>query len=375
MAVEIRPADTKKLINSFIDFPHTLYEGDPNYVPELFLAQKEMFDRKKYPFYEYGDAKCFLAYENGSIVGRIAAIKNKRYNEYHGSNIGFFGFFDFVDSENVASTLLETAANWLKDEHYDYLMGPTNFTTNETAGFLIDGFEEPPKIMMTYNAPYYDRVLRSIGLKKEMDLFAYMIYTHLASEKSIKLSQLIEQRLKSSGIVIRNISLKDFKNEVARIKQVYNAAWENNWGFVPFTDKEFEHLADGLKMLADQDFAYIAEHNGQTVGFSISLPDINEVTRSFKKGRLLPFNIIKLLLNKKKTKSVRILATGILEEYRKKGIEAIFFAKNILEARKRNLVGGEASWILESNEDMVKSAEKLNGVRYKTYRIYNYPLS
>lgn len=375
MAVEIREAVSKKQIGQFIDFAHDLYKDDNNYVPELYMAQKEMFDRKKYPFFEYGDVKCFLAYQGEKIVGRIAAIKNQRYNDYHKSNIGFFGFFEFIESQEVASALLDAAKEWLADENYDYLMGPTNFTTNETAGFLVDGFDEPPKIMMTYNFPYYDRTLKSLGLEKEMDLYAYMIYSFEASDKSIKLSQMLEERLKRTGITIRNISIKDFKTEVERIKVIYNAAWENNWGFVPFTENEFKHLADGLKMLADEDFAYIAEHDGVPVGFSISLPNINEITIDFKKGRLLPFNIIKLLLKKNKTKSVRILATGILEDYRKKGIEAIFFAKNILEARKRKLIGGEASWILESNDEMVKSAEKLNGIRYKTYRLYKLPLS
>lgn len=374
MNLTILEVNSKADLKKFINFPHDLYEGDPNYVPELYLAQKEFFDKNKYPFYEYGDAECFLAYNEGKLVGRIAAIVNNRYNEYHNSNIGFFGFFDFIDSKEVAQALLAAAKKALSEKNFDYLMGPTNFTTNETAGFLVEGFDSPPKIMMTYNKPYYDSILKSIGLEKEMDLYAFFIPTFEASEKSIKLSRLLEERLKNQGIIIRNIKIKDFKNEVERIKKVYNSAWENNWGFVPFTESEFKHLADGLKMLADEDFAYIAEDNGTPVGFSISLPDINEITKTFKRGRLFPFNIIKLLLGKRNVKAVRILATGVLEDYRKKGIEAIFFARNILEARKRNLDGGEASWILESNQMMVQAAEKLNGRKYKTYRLYKYPL-
>jgi len=375
MGITIKEANTKKEIRQFIDFAHDLYEGDPNYVPELYVAQKEMFDRKKYPFYDYGDLQCYLAYQDNKIVGRVAAIKNERYNDYHKSNIGFFGFLEFIDNKEVAEALLDSASGWLSGYKYDYLMGPTNFTTNETSGFLIDGFHEPPKIMMPYNKSYYDGILQEIGLEKEMDMFAYMLYTNTVSEKSIKLSEMLEERLKRKGITIRNISIKSFKTEVPKLKKLYNAAWEVNWGFVPFTDAEFEHIADGLKMVADEDFAYIAEHEGKPIGFSISIPDVNEITKSFKKGRLFPFNIIKLLLGKKKTKCVRIMATGVVEEYRKKGIEAIFFARNIKEARKRNLVGGEASWILENNTEMVQSAEKLNGSKYKTYRLYKYPLT
>lgn len=375
MSITIKEVISNADVKKFIDFAHELYKDDEHYVPELYLAQKEMFDKKKYPFYDYGTVKSFLAYKNGKIVGRISAISNKRYNDYHDSNIGFFGFLEFIEDKEILTTLLETASNALKSHNYDYLMGPTNFNTNETSGFLIDGFHEPAKIMMTYNKNYYDRMLLDIGLTKEMDMFAFMIDTQKASDKSIKLSRLLEQRLAKGGITIRNISLKSFKEEVKKLKKVYNAAWEKNWGFVPFTDKEFNHMADGLKMIAIEDFAYMAEHNGEPIGFSISLPDLNEITKGFKKGRLLPFNIFKLLMNRKKTSCVRILATGVKEEYRKKGIEAIFFAKNILEARKRNLKGGEASWILESNEEMVLSAKKLNGEKYKTYRLYKYPLS
>jgi predicted GNAT family acetyltransferase len=375
MSITIKEVISNADVKKFIDFAHELYEGDEHYVPELYVAQKEMFDKKKYPFYDYGTVQSFLAYKNNKIVGRISAITNKRYNDYHGSNIGFFGFLEFIEDKQVLTSLLEAASNALKSHNYEYLMGPTNFNTNETSGFLIDGFHEPAKIMMTYNKKYYDKMLIELGLQKEMDMFAFMIDTQKASEKSIKLSRLLEQRLAKGGITIRNISLKSFKDEVIKLKKVYNAAWEKNWGFVPFTDKEFNHMADGLKMIAIEDFAYMAEHNGEPIGFSISLPDINEITKDFKKGRLLPFNIFKLLMNRKKTSCVRILATGVKEEYRKKGIEAIFFAKNILEARKRNLKGGEASWILESNEEMVLSAEKLNGEKYKTYRLYKYLLS
>jgi len=372
MTLEVKAIKSKKELYQFLDFAHELYKTDKNYVPEIFMGQKDMFNEKKYPFFDEGKVQCFLAYDNGKIVGRIAAIKNPRYNAYHKSNIGFFGFFEFIESKEVAQTLLEAARDWLSSENYDYLMGPTNFSTNETAGFLVHGFEEPPKIMMTYNFSYYDPILKSIGLEKEMDMFAYMIYTDSASERSIKISSMLEERLKKQDIIIRDVNLKDFKNESSKIHEVYNAAWENNWGFVPFSDNEFKHLAADIKMLLDPKFAYVAEHNGKAIGFSISLPDINEITKSFKKGRLFPFNIIKLFLNKNKTRCVRIAAMGVVEAYRKKGIEAIFFAKNILEARKRKLIGGEASWVLENNTEMVQAAEKLNGQHYKTYRLYKY---
>ncbi len=374
MTISIKPADTKSELKKFIDFPHDLYEGDQNYVPELFVAQRDLFDPKKHPFHKHGTVKPFLAYDGNKIIGRIAAIKNPPYNDYHKSNIGFFGFFDYIESKEVATALLNKVVEELTPESYDSLMGPVNFSTNETAGTLVDGFDKSPQIMMTYNKPYYDKIQKSLGMEKEMDLFAYEIPTKTVSDKSIKLSKLIEERLKRQGITIRNMNIKKLKQEVPGLFKIYNSAWENNWGFVPMSRAEIEHMANELKLIADPDFSYIAEHNGEAVGFSVSLPNINEITKSFKKGRLLPFNIFKLLFGKKKIKTVRIIMTGVTEAYRKKGIEAIFFAKNILEARKRNLDGGEASWILESNAEMVTAAEKLNGNKYKTYRLYNYKL-
>lgn len=374
MSLRVQKVDSKKELHAFIDFPHDLYQGDQNYVPELFMAQKDLFNVNKHPFHKHGEVTCFLAYDQNKIVGRIAAIKNPVYNNYHQSNIGFFGFYDYINSKEVAELLLTTASAHLASENYNSLMGPVNFSTNETAGTLIDGYDSPPQIMMTYNKPYYDEIQTAIGLTKEMDLYAYYIPTDSVSDKSIRLSKLVEDRLSRSDIKIRHLDVKNIKSEIPGIFEIYNSAWENNWGFVPMSLEEVEHLAADLKMIADPAFSYIAEYKGKAVGFSVSLPNINEITKTFKKGRLLPFNIFKLLLNKKKVKTVRIITTGVIKEYRNKGIEAIFFAKNILEARKRKLIGGEASWILETNHEMVTAAEKLNGQRYKTYRIYSYAL-
>lgn len=374
MHIEVRVVKTKADIKNFIQFQHDLYRDDEYYVPELYVSQREMFDRNKFPFYAYGDAIHYLAYQGETIVGRISAVSNPRYNSFHNSNVGFFGFFDFIDSEKVARVLLEKASDWLRSFGYDRVIGPTNFTTNETAGFLVSGFDASPFVMMTYNFPYYIPILEKLGLKKEMDLLAYMIHADKVSEKSIRLSAMIQDRLKRQDIRIRKMNIHAFEEEVLKVQEIYNSAWDKNWGFVPFTEAEFQHLAKGLKMLIDEDFAYIAEHRGKAIGFSISIPNINEITKAFKNGKLLPFNLLTLLFRKKKTKFVRILAMGVIEGYRKKGIEALFFAKNIQEAKKRNILGGEASWILESNNEMRQGAEKLNGEMYKTYRLFSHDL-
>lgn len=370
MAVTIKEVSDKKGISDFINFPHDLYEHDPYYVPEIYIGQKDMLDPKKFPFHQYGKAKYYLAYKDNKIAGRIAAIDNKNYNKYHQSEVGFFGFMDFIEDQEVVNVLLDQAKQFALENGYKYLMGPTNFTTNETAGTLVEGFEDSPKIMMTYNKSYYGRLLEGYGLKKEMDLYAFMIKTSNVSEKSLRLAEVLEERLKNKGITIRNVRLKDIDAESKRIQKIYNDAWENNWGFVPFTDAEFEYLKNDLKLLLDPAFAYIAEKDGQPIGFFLTLPNINEILIKNKRGKLFPFGIFRLLFGKRKTKYVRILALGVVAEYRKMGIEAIFFAKNIQEAKRRKIVGGEASWVLENNIPMVTAAKQLNGEKYKTYRLY-----
>ena len=372
MSVTISKVTNKKDKKDFINFPHELYSGDNNYVPELYLNISEVLSEKKNPFFKHSKADLFLAKDDqGKVLGRIAAIQDNNYNEHHDSNVGFFGFFDVINDYNVAKQLLDTAYEWVKANGADQILGPTNFTTNDTAGVLVDGYDSPPTVMMTYNKPYYSQLLEKYGYAKEMDLFAYIIPTDEVNEKSLRLATMLQERLKKKGITIRTSTKKTKKSDIQKIKPVYLAAWEKNWGFVPPTDAEFDHLAEGLNLLLDLRYVYLAEHEGKLVGFGVAIPDINEITKDFNKGKLLPFNIIKLLTRKSKVSLIRIILLGVLEDYRKLGIEAIFFANYIKAAKENNLRAGEASWILESNTMMVQAAEKLNGKRYKTYRIYS----
>lgn len=369
--IQLRRATDKKSKKAFVNFPHDLYADDPHYVPEIFIGQMDMLDENKYPFYQYGEAELYLAYRGDDIVGRIACIDNRNYNKHFGTQTGFFGFFDCVDNKEVAHTLLDQAVTYAKAKGHNKIIGPTNYSTNETAGTLVDGYSEPPKVMMTYNASYYPQLLESYGLDKEMDLYAYMLYTDRVSDKSLCIADALEKRLANRGITIRNLRKKDIDTEATKLKSIYNEAWDENWGFVPFTDAEFDYLKNDLKMIVDERFAYVAEKGGEAIGFSITLPNINEILIKNKRGKLFPFGIFRLLLGKNRTKHVRILALGVRAPYRKMGIEAIFFAKNISEAKRRGIKGGEASWVLESNTEMVNAAERLNGERYKTYRLYS----
>ncbi len=368
--ITIIPVETKKSRAEFIDFPHDLYLGDPNYVPELFVAQDDLLNPAKHPFFKHSSAQLFLAYENGKLVGRIAAIWNVHHNTYNNVNEGQFGFFDCIDSQKVANALLKTAEDWVKAKGGDKLVGPINLSTNETCGLLIEGFDTPPVAMMTYNYPYYIDLIDNYGFSKQVDLRAYDVRTETANLRSVALLEKLEERLKRSGIILREINLKDFKNEAEKIKKVYNQAWDKNLGFVPMTDDEFAWVAKDLKMIVDPSFCIIAEKDNEIVGFSVGIPNINEILIKIKRGRLLPTGIFKLLFGKKNIKTLRVMMLGVLEPYRKLGIEACLYGRIIKNAKPKGIEGAECSWMLEHNYMMNHAIEQINGKLTKSYRIY-----
>jgi GNAT superfamily N-acetyltransferase len=369
--ITVYPVTSKKQLAAFIDFPHDLYENDPNYVPELFIAQRDILTPGKHPFHEHSSLQCFLALdENKKVKGRIAAILNNNHNTFNKSNDGFFGFFDCVDDNTIAKALFDEAEKWLRAKGVATMIGPVNPSTNETLGVLIEGFDKPPVAMMTYNQPYYIKLYEQNGLHKQVDLFAYDIRTDTVSDRAVKLQDALMKRLEQKHITIRKINVKDFKNEVSKVREIYNSAWDSNLGFVPATENEFNYLAKDLKMILDPDFCLVAEHQGKMVGFALAVPDVNQIQKKIKKGRLFPTGIFKLLLGWKKIDYVRIITLGVIEDYRKMGIEACFYAQIIKKAGEKKIKGGEGSWILETNEMMNKALQNINGKVYKKYRIY-----
>jgi len=367
---QIVHVNSPKELKLFIDFPHDLYRNDKNYVPELFIAQKDMLSPGKHPFYEHSEVKLFLVRDSERITGRIAAIHNRNHIEFTGKNDGFFGFFDTIDDQETVDLLLKEAVSWLKEKGVSNLVGPVNLSTNDTCGLLIDGFERPPMAMMPYNAPYYIQLLENAGLKKQTDLLAYEINVNTANDKSVRLIDALENRLKRSGVVIRKVNMKDFKNEVVKIRQVYNKAWDKNLGFVPMTEKEFDYLAKDLKMILDPNFCLVAEKDGEMVGFVLGIPDINQILIKIKRGRLLPTGIFKLLLGKKDITRIRVLTLGVVEGYRKMGIEACLYGHIIKNTYGTKVTGGECSWMLEENYLMNHAIEQINGKLYKRYRLF-----
>ena len=367
--INIVPVDGKKYLKKFIDFPHDLYKDDKNYVPEIFIAQRDLLTPGKHPFHEHATIKLFLAVKRNVIKGRIAAILNRRSNEFNNANDGFFGFFDAINDDEVAKKLLQAAGDWLKSEQIFTMIGPVNPSTNEPCGLLIEGFDIPPVVMTPYNKSYYLKLIEGAGFRKKMDMIAYYLETKTVNERSLKLHEGLINRLAKNNIFIRNINMRDFKNEAKRLREVYNKAWDKNLGFVPMTDNEFNYMAKDLKLMLDPKFCLIAEKQGKVIGFALAIPDINQILIKIKKGRLFPFGLIKLLTQKRKIDVVRVLALGVIEGYKKSGIEACFYASIIERAMKKNIKAGEASWILEENFLMNKGIESINGKAYKRYRI------
>ena len=366
---KIVQVNSKKELGTFIDFPHDLYKDDPNYVPELFIAQRDLLT--KHPFHKHNELQCFLAYDGDKVTGRIAAILNNAHNDYNKRNDGFWGFFDCINDQETANMLFDAATKWLKDKGVDQKsIGPVNFSTNEACGLLIKGFDSPPMLMMTYNYPYYADLIEKYGFEKQMDLIAWHWDGDGYDDKSIRLLGALQERLKRNNIVIRKVDLKNFKSEVEKVREVYNSAWDQNSGFVPFTDAEFDWLAKDLKLILDENFVYVAEQNNKIVGFGLALPNYNEIFKKIKRGRLLPTGIFKLLLGKKNIQSIRIYALGVIDGYRKMGIEACLYGSIIKEYRERGLKHAEAGWTLENNVLINEAIKAIKGDPYKTYRLY-----
>jgi len=359
---------SKKELASFIDFPHDLYKNDPLYVPELFIAQRDLLTT--HPFHNHSSLQCFLLFDGDQITGRITAILNNSHNQFNGTVDGFFGFFDVINDFESANLLISAAEKWLITRNLKTIIGPVNFSTNESCGLLIKGFNYPPVVMMPYNAPYYVNLLEENGFIKKVDLIAWRFEGDTYDDRSVKLLGRLEERLARSQITIRKINMKNFKEDAEKLREVYNSAWDKNMGFVPLNEEEYNYQAKDLKMILDADFCYLAEQNGKIVGFGAAIPDINQIQARIHRGRLLPLGIFKLLFGLKKVNGIRILLLGVVGGYRKLGIEACIYGNIIKTYKRKGFKYAEASWTLEHNDLVNNAIKAIQGEPYKTYRIY-----
>jgi GNAT superfamily N-acetyltransferase len=331
----------------FVRLPFELYRDDPFWVPPLIMERHEFLDPAHNPFFRHAEVALFLARREGKVVGRIAAIEDRNYNAFQGCKVAYFGLFESIDDPGVAAALVAAARNWGRWRGLHQIIGPMSLSTNQECGLLVEGFDSSPSVMMAYNPPYYAELLESCGFRKAKDLYAF--------ERSARVPAA----------------------EVARIKTVYNSAWEKNWGFVPMTDAEFDKLAKDLKQLVVPELALIAEAHGEPIAFSLTVPDINQ---AFKKvgGRLttfgLPIGLAKLLWFQKRITKVRLMALGIKEGWRRRGLDAVLIVETIRRTDQAGYEGGEVSWTLEDNTLINRAIEASGARRSKVYRLYEMPV-
>ena len=374
MGLQIDRVQTNKQLRQFLKVPWLVYDDDPNWTPWLYHERLMAFSKGKHPFFDHAEADFFMARRDGRPAGIIAAILNHRHNWFHGENVAHFGVFEVLGDADVAKLLLDTAVAWAKEQGVDKILGPVNLSTNDECGLLVDGFDSPPVVMMTYNPPYYVDFLEANGFTKAMDLWAWWADIHKTlNNMPEKLVRVVHKVTDRYHLTIRNLNMRDWDNEVARVKRIYNSAWERNWGFVPMTDAEFHCLAHGLKPLLDPAITFMVEKEGEPVGVSVSLPDANQPLRRFRPGpsRLSSYlGGAYILLNKNRADFLRVLILGVVEQYRGLGVDALMYYETTKAAAAKGYKWAEASWILETNEMMNRAMAMMGAKVYKTYRIY-----
>jgi len=331
------------------------------------MAQKDLLNTEKHPFYAHADMQCFLARRNGQVCGRVAAIVDRNYNEFQKEEAGFFGFFESVDDVEVARAVMEAARKWLLERGAKVIRGPMNPSTNYECGMLVEGFDSAPNVMMPYNSPSYPRMLEAVGLRKAKDLLAY--WSTPTEVNGAKVERVARRAAGSQGVVIRTINMRNFGEEVQVLWKLYNDTWAQNWGFVPMTREEFLHEAAEMKQILKPELVLIGEVQGRAVGFALALPNIN-LALKHAGGKLFPLGLFKILYHQRLIKELRVVALGVVEEYRTVGVAAGFYAELIRNARQLGYGLSEMSWILEDNVLINRSLKTMCDKKYKTYRIY-----
>ncbi len=379
MKLEVRPVASRRDLARFIKLPWRLYRNETRWIPPLVSERRKFLDRENNPFFEHAEAEYFLAWRDGKPVGRISAHHDDRLNEFQSQNWGLFGFFESERDPEVARALLEAAAKWNAARGRREMLGPMDFTTNDECGLLVEGYDRPPLVLQPWHPPYYQELLEgSCGLDKMMDLYMWQLRLDEVEDKGgfhPFIYAAAEKVVSEHGVTIRHMRKRDFEAELQRFMDVYNAAWETNWGFVPLTEKEVRYYAADLKPILDERWAMIAERDGEVLGAALSLPDINQCLKHMN-GRLLPVGWAKFLYHRRKIDRIRVFALGVKPEYQDLGIAAAFYVKHLEQAdpEHKSVWWGEMGWILETNEAMNRAMEGMGGKVVKRYRIYRQAL-
>ena len=371
MPVTVTPVSGRHDLDAFIKLPFRLYEDDPNWVPPLLYLERQRFQPKTNPFLQHAHHQLFLARRDGKVVGRISAQVDHEHNRFHQDRTGFFGFFESEDEPETARALLDAAEDWLRARDMEAVRGPLSFSINQEVGLLIDGFGMPPMIMTPHARPYYGPLIEKAGFHKVKDLYAWRYDTETVPPKARRAVDELRQR---PDITIRTGDIRRFDEEIATILEVFNSTWSDNWGFVPVTPAEASHLGQEMRQIADTNLVIIVEVQGETAGVVLALPNINEAIHDLN-GHLFPLGWAKLLWRLKVShlKTGRLMILGVKKEFRTRRYLALAYLL-CDEVYRRARDGGyrwaEFSWTLEDNRLINAMIKNINGLHYKTYRIY-----
>jgi ribosomal protein S18 acetylase RimI-like enzyme len=372
--ITVTPVAGRSDLETFLRLPWRIYAGDPHWVPPLLSDIRNALDPAKHPFHRHAVVRLFLAMRGREAVGRIAAVVNRAHNEFHQDRLGFVGLFESFDDQRMADALFGTAEAWLRDQGMNRVRGPVNLSTNEeicSPGVLVDGWHRPPVIMMGYTPRYYAALFEGAGYSREKDLLAYWLE---GRDPPARLRRAYDRLIRDPAVRVRSLDMKRFEAEVAAIQDIYNSAWERNWGFVPMNPAEIDHMAKQLKPVVNPRLCAIAEVDGVPVGFGLGLPDYNMALRHVN-GRLFPLGIFKLLWHRRSIDAARIITLGIKPGYRHRGLDAAMINHIYFEGSNTGMWRGECSWILEDNWDMRRGLERMGAVADRIYRIFDKPLT
>ncbi len=367
---QVSAVENRSQRREFMDLIWRLYQGDPNWIPPLRMSQEELVGFRKHPFYDNAKCQPFILQKDGKVVGRIVGIINHGHNDRYKEKRGFFGFFDCIDDQEAARHLFQAACAYLKREGMEFVRGPCNPSLNYEIGTLVDGFNSPPTFMMTYNWPYYDRLITSFGFEKVQDAYAFVGDMELLQRLDPKLGFVVNEVKRRFNITIRPASRKNFASEVRLFLDIYNRALQGTWGFVPLTDTECKALGASLKLLIDPAVTSIIEVDGVPVGVGLGLPDFNPLIKKID-GRLFPFGFIRLLLGRRNIKTIRVMSTNVVPEYQRWGLGLVALERMLPDCLKKGITEAEFSWVLESNDLSRGSLERAGTKKTKTYRIYD----
>jgi len=367
MTIVLKRAESTRDIDRFIKFPHQIYSKDSPWVAPLESERKKFLSPAINPFFDHAEAEYFLALSSdGKTLGRIAAIVDHDHNRFHKESTGFFGMFECVDDVEVSTLLLNAAEQWCRKKAMDRMRGPLNLSINHECGLLVENFDDPPVLGIPYNSPYYANLFLHWGLKKIKDLVSFDLQLTRIPEYLQRAVSLIQKRNRFS---IRCLQMDRFDQETDVLWEIYNSAWEMNWGFVPMNHKEFVFTAREMKTVLDPRLCFIAEVNGEPAGFCLTLPDVNQTLKSMK-GKLFPFGWLKFILGKRRINRFRVITMGVKKQYQRLGIDAFFYHATYKQLMEMNIYRVDMSWVLEDNQAMIGPIEKFGGVPYKRHRIY-----